>query len=61
LETAGFTLSMTKYRFAFAHLHALGHKVSGLQLTISDDDLAAVRNLPTPHDVASLRSVLSFA
>jgi hypothetical protein len=52
---------MTKCRFAFAQLHALGHKVSGLQLTISDNHLAAVRDLPTPHDVTSLRSVLGFA
>jgi RNase H-like domain found in reverse transcriptase len=52
---------MTKCKFAFSELHALGHKVSGLQLTISDNHLAAVRDLPTPHDVASLRSALGFA
>jgi hypothetical protein len=35
--------------------------MSGFQLTISDNHLAAVRDLPTPHDLASLRSALGFA
>jgi transposase InsO family protein len=61
LETAGFTLSLAKCQFAFKELHALGHKVSGLQITIADNHLAAVKNIATPHDIPSLRSALGFA
>jgi transposase InsO family protein len=61
LEAAGFTLSLAKCQFAHSQLHALGHKVSGLQIAISDNHLAAVRDLPMPHDVSSLRSALGFA
>jgi hypothetical protein len=61
IEAAGFTLSLKKCRFAYPELHALGHKVSGLQITISDNHLAAIRDWPKPTDKKAVQRFVSFA
>jgi hypothetical protein len=61
IEAAGFALSIKKCRFGYAQLHALGHKVSGLQLAIHDNHLRAVKDFPTPQNVQNLRQFLGLA
>jgi transposase InsO family protein len=61
LAPAGFTLSLPKCRFAFTELHALGHKVSGLQVAISDNHMKAVREWPPPTDRKAVQRFLGFA
>jgi hypothetical protein len=61
LEASGFSLSLKKCRFAFEDLHTLGHKVSGLQVAISDNHVKAVQDWPTPHDRKAVQHFIGFA
>jgi len=60
LELAGITISPKKCKFGYTELHALGNKVTGLQLGISDNHISAVKDWPAPHDLKSLRQWLGF-
>jgi hypothetical protein len=61
LESSGFTLSLKKCCFAFQELQTLGHNISGLQITISDNHLTAVRNWPIPREKKAVQCFLGFA
>lgn len=61
LDSAQLTVNPKKCRIGFTELHALGHKVSGLQMCISDNHVAAVENWPAPRDIKALRQWLGFA
>jgi hypothetical protein len=54
-------ISMSKCQFGFQELKALGHKVSGLSITIDQNKVAAVMNKPMPSNFKELQSFLGFA
>ena len=54
-------ISLSKCNFGFAELKALGHVVSGLQLGIDKNRVAAVLLKPMPRTLKETQSFLGFA
>ena len=60
LRTAGSKVHPGKCEFALDAIDFLGHRVTVDGLQPQAEKVAAVRDLPSPTDLASLRSVLGL-
>ncbi|MBW0535523.1 hypothetical protein O181_075238 [Austropuccinia psidii MF-1] len=54
-------ISLKKCNFGQQELLALGHKLSGLSLSIEQNEVAAVLQKPVPRNIKEIRSFLGFA
>ena len=61
METLGMTASLTKCKFGFSEVTALGHVVSGLSMTIDQNKVAAILQKPLPNTILEVQQFLGFA
>jgi hypothetical protein len=60
LESAGITLSISKYVFAFLLIKALGHHISRLGLYTLPQKVATILIIAFPSNLKELKHVLGF-
>ena len=60
LESAGITLSISKYVFAFPLIKALGHHISRLGLYTLPQKVAAILVIAFPSNLRELKHVIGF-
>ena len=58
LQTAGLTLKPSKVSFGPKSIEYLGHIISADGISVGDDRIKAIQELPTPTSIKTLRSVL---
>ena len=58
LAEANVTLNLTKCEFSVSKVKVLGHFVSAEGISADPQKIEAIRNLPTPKNVAEVRSFL---
>ena len=60
LRKAGLKVHPRKCVFGADNIDSLGHRISADKLEPQQDKLAAVRDLPSPTDISSLRAALGL-